>query len=141
MTRRVVVARRALEVAGWLLALAVLAQIFIAGRAVFVGPDWWKQHRGFVHAFEWLSPLAVVLAHLGRGSRATKGFAWLTVVLLFLEYATAGTTSSLGHRGLAALHPAIAALMFWASIELARRARADQRNDSTPTVTTRPAAG
>jgi hypothetical protein len=68
-------------------------------------------------------------------------FAWLTVVLLFLEYATAGWQSSLGRLGLATLHPMIAALMFWASIELARRAGADQRRDSIPTVTTRPAAG
>lgn len=141
MTRRVVVAGRALELAGWLLALAVLAQIFIAGRAVFVGPDWWKQHRAFVHGFEWLSPLAVVLAYPARASRTTKAFAWATVALLFSEYATAGWRSSLGRFGLAALHPVSAAVLFWASVELARRARADQRRDSSPTVTTRPAAG
>jgi len=141
LTRRVVVARQALTITGWLLAAAVLAQIFLAGRAIFVGPDWWQKHRAFVHTFEWLSPLAVVLAHLARTSRSTKVFAWLTVVLLFLEYATAGWQSSLGRLGLATLHPMIAALMFWASIELARRAGADQRRDSIPTVTTRPAAG
>ena len=141
MTRRVVVARQALAVTGWLLAAAVLAQIFLAGRAVFVGPDWWQKHRAFVHTFEWLSPLAVLLAYLARASRATKLFAWLTVVLLFLEYATAGWQSSLGRLGLAALHPAIAALLFWSAIELARRARSDQRRDSMPTVSTRPAAG
>lgn len=122
MPTRVVVARKALVVAGWLLAAAVLAQIFLAGRAIFVGPDEWARHRAFVHAFEWLSPLAVVLAYLARATRTVKWLAWLTVVLLFFEYATAGTTSSLGHRGLAPLHPMIAALMFWASVELARRA-------------------
>jgi len=141
LTRRVVVARQALTITGWLLAAAVLAQIFLAGRAIFVGPDWWQKHRAFVHTFEWLSPLAVVLAYLARTSRSTKVFAWLTIVLLFLEYATAGWQSSLGRLGLATLHPMIAALMFWASIELARRAGADQRRDSIPTVTTRPAAG
>lgn len=141
MTRRVVIARQALVITGWLLAAAVLAQIFLAGRAVFVGPDWWQEHRAFVHTFEWLAPLAVVLAYLARASRSTKLFAWLTVVLLFLEYATAGWQSSLGRLGLATLHPVIAALMFWASIELARRAGEDQRRDSIPTVTTRPAAG
>ncbi|HEX8849829.1 MAG TPA: DUF6220 domain-containing protein [Gemmatimonadaceae bacterium] len=121
MPTRVVVARRALAASGWLLAAAVLVQIILAGRGVFVGPDEWARHRGFVHAFEWLSPLAVLLAYLARSPRAVKWLAWLTVLLLFLEYATAGTTSSLGHRGLAALHPAIAALMFWAAVELARR--------------------
>ena len=141
MTKRVAIARQALAVTGWLLAAAVLAQIFLAGRAVFVGPDWWQKHRDFVHTFEWLSPLAVILAYLARASRATKLFAWLTVVLLFLEYATAGWQSSLGKLGLAALHPAIAALLFWTAIELARRARADQRRASSPIVTTRPEAG
>ena len=141
MTRRVVVARQALAVTGWLLAGAVLAQIFLAGRAVFVGPDWWQRHRAFVHTFEWLSPLAVILAYLARASRGTKWLAWATVLLLFLEYATAGWQSSLGRLGLAAIHPAIAALLFWTAIELARRARDDQRRDSSPIVTTRPDAG
>ena len=141
MTTRVVVARRALAITGWLLAAAVLVQVFLAGRAVFVGPDWWQRHRAFVHTFEWLSPLAVILAWLGRASRATKGLAWATVVLLFLEYATAGWQSSLGRLGLATLHPVIALLLFASAIEMARRAADDQRRASSPTDTTRPAAG
>ena len=141
MTRRVAIARQALTVTAWLLAAAVLAQIFLAGRAVFVGPDWWQKHRAFVHTFEWLSPLAVVLSYVARAQRSQKLLAWLTIVLLFLEYATAGWQSSLGRLGLATLHPVIAAVMFWTAVELGRRARADQRRDSSPTVTTRPAAG
>lgn len=141
MTTRVVVARRALAITGWLLAAAVLVQVFLAGRAVFVGPEWWQRHRAFVHTFEWLSPLAVILAYVARAARGTTWLAWATVVLLFLEYATAGWQSSLGKLGLAALHPVIAAVMFWSAVELARRARADQRRDSMPTVTTLPDAG
>jgi mercuric ion transport protein len=131
---RVLIAQRALAVVGWLLAGAVLAQIFLAGRAVFVGPDWWVQHRAFVHTFEWLSPLAVVLAYLARAARSTKGLAWLTVVLLFIEYATAGSQSSLGRLGLAALHPVGAALLFWTSVELARRARPAHSSNSSSTA-------
>ena len=141
MTRSAAIARQALPVVGWLLAAAVLAQIFLAGRAVFVGPDWWQRHRAFVHSFEWLSPLAVVLAYVARATRPAKLLAWLTVVLLFFAYATAGGQSSLGRAGIAALHPVIAALLFWSSVELARRARVDQSRDSSPTVSTRPAAG
>ena len=120
------IAQRALVVVGWLLAVGVLVQIFLAGRAVFIGPDWWAQHRAFVHTFEWLSPLAVVLAYVARATRAVKVLAWLTVVLLFMQYATAGSQSSLGRLGLAALHPVGAALLFWTSVELARRARSAQ---------------
>lgn len=122
-SRRVAIARNLLAAAGWLLAAGVLAQIFIAGLAVFAGPGWWARHRAFVHAFEWLSPLAVVLAHLGRLPRGVKGLAWLAVLLLFAQYATAGAGGSLGRAGLAALHPVTAALLFWTAVELARRAR------------------
>ena len=130
MTRKALIARRALEIVGWLLAVAVLAQTFLAGRAIFVGPDWWLPHRAFVHWFEWLSPLAVILAYVARVAPMTKALAWLTAVLLFLLYATAGSQSSLGHIGFAALHPVGGALLFWASIELARRARSVPRIDS-----------
>lgn len=128
--RRVVISRRLLEITAWLLALAVLGQIFLAGRAVFVGPDWWQKHRDFVHTFEWLSPVSVILAYLGREPRGAKVLAWLTLVLLFFAYATAGLQSSLGRVGLAALHPVNAALLFWTAIELARRSRADQEGQS-----------
>jgi hypothetical protein len=125
--RRVVISRRLLEIAAWLLALAVLGQIFLAGRAVFVSPELWQKHRDFVHTFEWLSPLSVILAYLARATRGAKVLAWLTVVLIFFAYATAGLQSSLGRVGLAALHPVNAALLFWAAIELARRARGTRR--------------
>jgi hypothetical protein len=129
--RRVLIAERALVLVAWLLAGAVLAEICLAGRAVFIGPDWWAQHRAFVHTFEWLSPLAVLLAYLARATRTTKILAWMTAALLFIQYATAGSQSSLGRLGLAALHPVGAALLFWTSVELARRARSDQRRDNT----------
>ena len=118
-----VVSRQLLAIAAWLLAAAVLVQIFLAGRAVFVGPNWWQKHRDFVHTFEWLAPLTVVLAYVGRAPRRAQWLAWATVLLLFLAYATAGWQSSLGRHGLAALHPVIAALLFWTAIELARRSR------------------
>ena len=122
--RRAELARRALGLVGWLLALGILGQFLTAGLAVFAGPGWWERHRGFVHAFEWLSPLAVGLAYLGRAARGTKAIAWLTVALLFLQYATAGFRGVAGRAGLAALHPVGAALLFWAAVELARRAAA-----------------
>ena len=121
MPRRVVIARRALIIVAWLLAAGVLGQIFLAGRAVFIGPDWWQRHRAFVHTFEWLSPLAVILVYLARATRAEKWLAWGTVLLIFLAYATAGWQSSLGRLGLAAFHPVIGTLLFLSAIELARR--------------------
>ena len=114
--------RRALVAVAWLLAAGVAAQVYFAGRGNFVGPAGWVRHRDFVHTFEWLSPLAVLLAYLARAARAVKWLAWGTVALLFLQYATAGLRTSVDLLPLAALHPVTGALLLWASIELARRA-------------------
>lgn len=127
---RVAIAARLLPWAARLLALAVLAQILLAGLGVFANPGWWARHASFVHAFEWLAPLAVLLAYLGRAARGTKGFAWLTVALLFAQYATAGVRGTAGRAGFAALHAVGAALLFWAAMELARRTRAYAGKDS-----------
>jgi hypothetical protein len=115
-------ARRALAVAGWLLSAAILAQVLTAGLAVFARPGWWLRHRDFVHTFEWLTVVAVILAHVGRAPGAVKALAWLTVVLLFVQYATAGLRATAGREGWAATHAVGAVLLFWTATELARRA-------------------
>jgi hypothetical protein len=115
-------ARRTLAVAAWLFVAGVLAQALTAGRAAFVGPQWWVRHRDLVHTFEWLSPLAVVLAYLGRAPGATKWLAWLTVAGLMLQYVTAGLRSSPSLLMWAALHAVSALLLAWVAVELARHA-------------------
>lgn len=120
--RRVGAARAALVVAAGLFAAGVLGQTLTAGFAVFVGPGYWLRHREFVHHFEWLSVVAVILAHLGRVPRRLKGLAWLTVGLLFTQYATAGMLVRPGLERLAVLHPVGAMLLFWTAAELTRGA-------------------
>ncbi len=122
MTARVRWARRALAAAAWLVVAGVLAQALTAGRASVVGPQWWVRHRDLVHAFEWLSPLAVALAYLGRAPRATTWLAWLTVAGLMIQYVTAGLRASPSLLAWAALHAVSALLLAWAAIELARHA-------------------
>jgi hypothetical protein len=117
--------RRALAAVAWLFVAGVMAQMLWAGRAIFVGPQWWVRHRDFVHAFEWLAPLAVVLAYVARAARATKWLAWVTVALLFLQYTTAGFRAR--DPRWAALHTVTAGLLVWASIDLAVRATREVR--------------
>ena len=45
--------QRALVVVAWLLVVCTVGQIFLAGLAVFVGPQWWLRHREFVDGFAW----------------------------------------------------------------------------------------
>lgn len=120
-------ARTALVVVAWLFAAGVLGQALSAGLAVFVGPGYWARHRAFVHTFEWLSVAAVVLAHVGRTPRAVKVAAWLTVVLLFAQYATAHMLERPGRERLAALHPVSAMFLFWTAAELVRGAMRARR--------------
>ena len=115
-------ARTALVGVAWLFAAGVLAQALTAGLAVFVGPGYWARHRAFVHTFEWLSVAAVVLAHVGRTPRTVKVRAWMTVVLLFAQYTTAGMRERPGRERFAALHPISAMLLFWTAAELVRGA-------------------
>ncbi len=117
-----VLARRALRVAAWALAAALLAQVFTAGMAVFVHPGWWARHRAFVHAFEWLAPLALMLALVGRAPRAVVALAAGAVALLAAQYTTAHLRLAAGGPGWAAVHPVSAVLLFWTATELARRA-------------------
>lgn len=116
-------ARRLLPLVAWLLALAVLLQALTAGLGVFHTPGWWSSHRTWVHAWEWLSVLAVMLAYVGRAVRTVKLLAWATVVLLFVQYATVGMRTRSGLEGLAALHTVGALALFWVAVELGRRSR------------------
>ena len=118
---RIVWSRRLLAGAAILFALALLAQVALAGMAVFIGPGYWLRHTAFVHTFEWLAPLAVILAYLGRTTRGIKALAWITVLLLFAQYLTAGFRVRPGMGHFAAAHAVTAMLLFWTSAELARQ--------------------
>jgi hypothetical protein len=124
--RRAMISRRLLVAVAWLFSAALLTQVLIAGLAVFVHAEWWARHRNLVHGFEWLSPVAVALAHLGRTSRGVKILAWATVGLLFIQYVTIGMRVRPGLQALASLHPVGAVMLFWVATELARRARREQ---------------
>jgi hypothetical protein len=108
-------ARRAYRLLAWLFAACVVIQVFVAGLAIFVSPAQWASHRAFVHIFELLPLVMLVLAFVGRLPVRTR---WLTAAvfgMLILQYATANSGGVL-----AALHPVTALLLFWAAVTLAR---------------------
>lgn len=114
-------ARRAAVCASALLAVAFTWQLLSAGAAVFVNPDWWAWHIATVHWFDWLAVAIVVLAFVGRLSRGFKLLAGAGVLLVFLQYATAGARASPALAAVAALHPLNGFLLFWTLTELLRR--------------------
>ena len=117
-------ARTLLVAIAALLAVSLLGQVLIAGLAVFTGPVWWPRHREWVHFFEWLAPVALVLCYVARAPRGAKVCAWIIMALLWLQYTTIEQRLVPGHAHWAALHPVGGALLFWMACELARRSAA-----------------
>lgn len=118
---RVRVARRAAVTASALLAISLLWQMVSAGAAVFVNPEWWALHIATVHWFDWLTVAIVAAAFLGRMSRGFKVLSGTSVLLIFLQYATAGARVLPALGAVAALHPLTGFLLFWTLTELLRR--------------------
>src|SRR3712207_6687960 len=94
----------------------VVVQVFFAGVGIF-GADW-SFHTYFVPFFELMLPPAFVLALVGRLPRALKLAPVGLWVLITVQYALANAD---GPDVVAALHPANGLLIFWLSLEIARR--------------------
>jgi hypothetical protein len=102
-------------------ALCVAAQVFIAGLAVFVTPVHWAQHTAFVHIFEFVPLLMLVVSAAGRLPAHLR---WQSAALFALVYAQYFTANIGGLAPLvAALHPVVALVIFWLSLHLVQEAR------------------
>jgi hypothetical protein len=105
-------------IVAYLLALCILIQVFLAGLSIFASPTPWTFHTSFVHSFEYLPLLLIILALLGRTRHALVWFSLLLQVQIQLQYVFAGLPVGI----VAALHPVNAVIMFWLTIYVARRA-------------------
>lgn len=106
--RRVAWSRYGYVLVAGVFATCVLVQVYVAGMAVFVDPANWSLHAGFVHAFEPLLPVMLVLAFLGRLPRRLKLAPVGLFVLVSVQYATASAFGSM----VAAVHPVNAVAIF-----------------------------
>lgn len=104
----------------WVFVVCVGVQVFLAGMAVFVDPLNWVRHVTFVHYFELIPVLMLILAFAGKMPKG-KGFYLRPALLIFLvglQYFFVGT----GQGVLAALHPVNALFIFWLAAHLATSA-------------------
>jgi hypothetical protein len=101
--------------------LCVAVQVFIAGLAVFVTPVHWAQHAAFVHIFEFVPLLMLLVSAVGRLPTRLR---WLSAALFALVYAQYFTANIRGLVPLvAALHPVVALVIFWLSLRLVQETR------------------
>jgi hypothetical protein len=63
--------------------LSTVAQVFLAGMAIFANPFYWGRHISFVHAFEFLPLIMLLTGWLGR---LPKQLLWLSAGLFGLIY-------------------------------------------------------
>ena len=94
----------------------VVVQFYFAGVGIF-GADW-SFHKYFVPLFELMLPPAFVLALVGRLPLVLKLAPVGLWVLITVQYVLANAD---GPDVVAALHPANGLLIFWTSLEVARR--------------------
>lgn len=124
--------RLAYAALAWVLVACVVIQVLLAGMGVFVSPARYSWHTGFVHVFEGLPILMVILSFSGRMPRRVSGLTVGMFVLIELQYLFIGLGESV-NLNLAALHPVNALLIFWLSLVLARRGRRLWRERVNPT--------
>jgi hypothetical protein len=77
-----------------LLALALLAQFFIAGMAALTNPEWWAYHLTWVGFFQWLVVPLPVLAWLAGPPRLCR------VTLACFPFVQMGLQYMLAHRAI-----------------------------------------
>jgi hypothetical protein len=98
--------------------VCVLIQVYIAGMAVFIDPANWDLHTTFIHVFELIPAILLVLALLGKLSYILKLLPIVLFSLILVQYAIAHRFGSL----VGAIHPVNALVIFWIGIITTRMA-------------------
>jgi hypothetical protein len=101
------------------LAMAMLAQAFIAGVAATVDPEWWRYHLDWVHIFQWLVLAPPVAAWVAGYSRRRVLAGAIPFVLVGLQYVFADRAREGSWPLGFGLHAANAMLLFAVTIFLA----------------------
>lgn len=106
----------------WILIICIVAQVFLAGLAVFGDSHGWSWHVDFVHFFEFVPVAMVILSFTGHMRHSMKLLAAAMIVLFGLQYAFIEFGNHYHNLYLKALHPVNALLIIWVAIVIARRA-------------------
>ncbi|HET7578984.1 MAG TPA: DUF6220 domain-containing protein [Bacillales bacterium] len=115
-------------------AACVMAQVFLAGMAIFGNPADWKMHAAFVSYFQYLPILIFVLAFTGRIKGELRWMPLGLIVLLVVQYATANM-ANLASGYIAAIHPVTGMGMFVLAMNIVRASwssllKASRKNES-----------
>lgn len=100
-------------------AACVMAQVFLAGAAIFGNPEYWKMHTTFIHFFEFVPIIIFVLAFAGQLKGNLRWMPLGLMVLILVQYATANM-ADLASGFIAAVHPVTGMILFMIAMILVR---------------------
>ncbi len=112
------VTRASFFVLAFIFSVSVALQVLIAGIALFVNSGGWAAHASFARYFAFIPLIMAILAWMtGLSPRLQRKSIGLfgMVIGMFL---TAVLSSRIGF--LSALHPVIALMLFWGSVDIIR---------------------
>ena len=92
-------------------------QVFLAGLIVFESGEYIEDHQTFVHFFEFVPWIMLLLVFIGGLGRSLAIHSFVLAILIGLQYAFAEAEN--GNIG--ALHTVNALLIFWLAITTALR--------------------
>ena len=101
----------------WLLVVCVLVQVFLAGLFVFESGEYIEDHQTFVHFFEFVPWIMLLLVFIGGLGRTFAIHSFVLGMLIGLQYAFAEAENGM----VGALHVVNALLIFWLAVATAIR--------------------
>lgn len=106
----------------WILIACIVIQVFLAGLAVFGDSHGWSWHVDFVHFWEFVPVIMLILSFTGHMRHSMKLLSVATIILVGLQYAFIQLGDSYHSVYLKAVHPVNALVIIWVAIVIARRA-------------------
>lgn len=106
----------------WVAIAGFLANIYLAGMAVFVNRSYWEIHSEFGYTVNLIVPIFILLGLLSWIPRRLT--AWLAALLLYYTFHTILPVLQENLGWIAAFHPVSAVLLVWLGLSHARRAGA-----------------
>ncbi|WP_179233061.1 DUF6220 domain-containing protein [Paenibacillus rigui] len=102
----------------WLFAICLIAQVFLAGLAVFSDSARWTEHSHFADGFAVLPLIMLIIAMVTKQPAAIRAQCAALVGMIVLMFLSAIYLKQIGW--LAAIHPVIAVFLFFRAMALIR---------------------
>ncbi|MFG1731206.1 DUF6220 domain-containing protein [Paenibacillus sp. 843] len=112
------VSRASFIVLTLIFSVSVALQVLIAGMALFVDPGSWAAHVSFARYFAFVPLIMAIMAWIGGLSRRLLRRSIGLFGMVIGMFLTAVFSSQIGF--LSALHPVIALMLFWGSVDIIR---------------------